>query len=216
MAAFPEAVLLAAWEAALGFAGVRRALALAVAGGAEPASVADLALGRRDEFLLALRERCFGTTYPCLVTCPACGEDLELELTGDDLRASGGTATTAGYEVRPVTSRDLLEVRTRRELLARCVVSAPSPEGEVPAVALSTCDPQADVRIDLDCASCGHRWTSPFDIARYLWTELETHARRLLYDVHALATAYGWAEADVLAVSPARRRYYLELAGKTA
>ncbi len=83
-------------------------------------------------------------------------------------------------------------------------------------MALSTCDPQADVRIDLDCASCGHRWTSPFDIARYLWTELETHARRLLYDVHALATAYGWAEADVLAVSPARRRYYLELAGKTA
>jgi hypothetical protein len=34
----------------------------------------------------------------------------------------------------------------------------------------------------------------------------------MLYDVHALASAYGWREADVLAMSPMRRQVYLELA----
>jgi hypothetical protein len=43
---------------------------------------------------------------------------------------------------------------------------------------------------------------------------METYARRLLYDVHALASAYGWSEDEVLAVSPARRRCYLEMAGQ--
>ncbi len=31
--------------------------------------------------------------------------------------------------------------------------------------------------------------------------------------VHALARAYGWREADVLAMSEARRHFYLELVG---
>ncbi|MFE3175994.1 hypothetical protein ACFXPA_10815 [Amycolatopsis sp. NPDC059090] len=231
---FTEASLLDVWEAAHGLGAVRRALALAVAGGAEPGEVGDLAVGRRDEFLLALRERCFGTAFPCLVSCPSCGEELELELSSRDLRPSQVDAAAIvavdGYEVefRAVTSRDLLEVHSRRALLERCVVTARMGDQEVErselpdAVlgalpdALAAGDPQADVRIDLDCAVCGHRWASPFDIAVYLWTELEACARRLLYDVHALALAYGWSEAEVLAVSPGRRRRYLELAGTMA
>ena len=38
-------------------------------------------------------------------------------------------------------------------------------------------------------------------------------ALRLLGHVHALARAYGWREADILAMSPARRQVYLDLAG---
>ncbi|ATY09816.1 hypothetical protein CU254_04575 [Amycolatopsis sp. AA4] len=219
MAAFTEASLLDVWEAAAGLSAVRRALALAVAGGAEPAEVGDLAVGRRDEFLLALRERCFGTAFPCLVNCPSCGEELELELSSRELRPSRVDAPTvvAGCEFRAVTSRDLLEVHSRQELLERCVAGELS-EAALAALpdALAAADPQADVRIELDCAVCGHRWASPFDIAAYLWTELEACARRLLYDVHALALAYGWSEAEVLAVSPGRRRRYLELAGTVA
>ena len=36
-------------------------------------------------------------------------------------------------------------------------------------------------------------------------------ARRTLRDVHVLARAYGWREADVLALSPTRRQIYVEL-----
>jgi hypothetical protein len=34
-----------------------------------------------------------------------------------------------------------------------------------------------------------------------------------LREVHTLAWAYGWREADILAMSPARRQFYIELVG---
>ena len=46
-----------------------------------------------------------------------------------------------------------------------------------------------------------------------LWSEIHAWARQLLRDVHALARAYGWREADILALSPTRRGIYLELLG---
>jgi len=35
--------------------------------------------------------------------------------------------------------------------------------------------------------------------------------RRLLVEVHALASAYGWSEQEILSLSDARRRLYLEM-----
>jgi len=237
VAALSEAGLLATWEAGLGQGPVRRALTLAAAGGAEPSSVADLSIGRRAEFVLALRESCFGGKFPCAATCPACHEELELELTIDEVRAASPVCeprvTFEEFEVefRLITSRDLLAVRpelptARRRLLERCVRGARRREQNVAvrnlpdavldavAAALPTCDPQADVLLALDCAACAHEWSSPFDIAAHLWTEMDAYVRRLLHDVHALASVYGWSEDEVLAVSPARRRYYLEMAGQ--
>jgi len=45
----------------------------------------------------------------------------------------------------------------------------------------------------------------------FLWTEITSQARRLLHEVHLLATTYGWHEADILAMSAIRRQYYLEM-----
>ena len=42
---------------------------------------------------------------------------------------------------------------------------------------------------------------------------LEKPPGATLAEVHALAAAYGWTEAEVLALSAARRRAYLELVG---
>ena len=36
-------------------------------------------------------------------------------------------------------------------------------------------------------------------------------AGALLHEVHRLASAYGWSEAQILALSPARRAQYLAL-----
>jgi hypothetical protein len=72
-------------------------------------------------------------------------------------------------------------------------------------------DPQAEVLLDLTCPACGARWQTVFDIATYFWTELAAEAKRLMREVDALARAYGWREADILALSPGRRQAYLEL-----
>lgn len=77
---------------------------------------------------------------------------------------------------------------------------------------MAAADPQADVQLACTCPACGEAWPMVFDIASVLWSEIHAWARRLLRDVHALARAYGWREADVLALGPTRRQIYLELA----
>jgi hypothetical protein len=46
-----------------------------------------------------------------------------------------------------------------------------------------------------------------------LWMRLQLAAERLLLDVDALARAYGWSEAQVLALPPLRRAAYLQMVG---
>jgi hypothetical protein len=53
----------------------------------------------------------------------------------------------------------------------------------------------------------------PFDIVTFLWREIENLAGHLLRDVHTLASAYGWRESDILALSAARRDFYLAALG---
>ena len=65
----------------------------------------------------------------------------------------------------------------------------------------------------LNCADCGHRWVSAFDIVSFLWSEIDNWAKRLLREVCALATALGWREADILAMSAQRRQLYLQIIG---
>ncbi|MFG2226852.1 hypothetical protein [Streptomyces sp. NPDC048644] len=112
-------------------------------------------------------------------------------------------------------------------LLARCTVSAtrdgaPLPADELPgalpdtvrrllAEAAERADPAAEITLSIACPECGEATPAELDIADHLWTELDAWARDVLLDVHLLATAYGWSEPEILALSPQRRRYYLEL-----
>jgi len=72
-------------------------------------------------------------------------------------------------------------------------------------------DPLAEIEIALQCPACQERWSILFDIVSFFWAELTAQARRLMHDVHALASAYGWRERDILALSSARRKFYREL-----
>jgi len=72
-------------------------------------------------------------------------------------------------------------------------------------------DPQADVQLDLRCPACGTAWQAAFDMPAYFWSEIDAWAQCTLGEVHVLARTYGWRESDILALSPGRRRLYLEL-----
>ncbi|MFD7285542.1 hypothetical protein [Streptomyces sp. NPDC059863] len=115
----------------------------------------------------------------------------------------------------------------RRLLVARCAVSAvrggePVPPDRLAALLpadvqrrlaekAAEADPAADMTLNVNCPECGGATPAALDITSYLWTELDAWARDLLLDVHLLASAYGWSEPEILALSPLRRRYYLEL-----
>ncbi len=222
MAVVTELALLSAWENACGRPAPERAVTLAaVASGMPFEDAADLPLGALGLLLLQLREQCFGPRLDGLTECPRCGTELDVRIDVGELRvcdAGGSTSVeVAGRTVRlrALTSRDIHCAGDDRELLlARCIVDevADPPPGLLDAVEaqLDTMDPLAAPAIDLDCPSCRASWPAPLDIAGFVWNEVDRFARRLLYDVHTLATAYGWREPDVLAVSPARRRFYLQ------
>ncbi len=139
------------------------------------------------------------------------------------------------YEVqyRLPTSADLLAVAAagdaaaaRQALLRRCVLAlhqdgvdaaetalADLPDFVAQAVAaqMEAADPQGNVQLALDCPACGHHWLQAFDILTYLWREIDDWAQRTLHEVHLLATAYGWSEQAILALSARRRHIYLEM-----
>ena len=72
-------------------------------------------------------------------------------------------------------------------------------------------DPIADLRVGVICPACGHAWAATLDIVAYLWDELHDWAQDLLAEVHVLARHYAWSERDILALTPVRRRFYLDL-----
>lgn len=82
------------------------------------------------------------------------------------------------------------------------------------ADAVRECDPQAEVELALTCPSCGMQWNALFDIVNFLWREVDAWASCMLHEVHILASTYGWSERDILALSPWRRRHYLDSIGE--
>jgi hypothetical protein len=88
------------------------------------------------------------------------------------------------------------------------------PEEVVDAVAarLAAADAHLETLLDLTCPACGEAWRTELDPATFVWEELRAHALALLDEVDVLARAYGWSEAEILALGAERRRLYVERA----
>ena len=114
--------------------------------------------------------------------------------------------------IRALLSRCLVELRRngRKQKLER-LESMPQGLIDIVAAEMERADPQANVQLNLQCADCGHRWSSPFDIVTFLWIEIDHWARQILSEVCTLASAFGWREADILAMSAYRRQLYLQI-----
>jgi hypothetical protein len=216
-------------------------LLLAAYPGSPRPTLAQLSIGERDSLLLGLREQAFGSGLTALAECHQCGARLEFQLRVADLcvpRESPAletlTLSVGDYELefRLPNSFDLSAVREttdlddkKQRLLERLVSRARHcgleigtkelPEEVIAAMEdrMEKADPQAVVQLSVHCECCGHEWKTGFDIASFLWTEVDSWAIRILREVHSLARAYSWSETDILAMSPWRRQCYLEMLG---
>ena len=199
--------------------------------------VSELDIGRRDRLLLDMRAATFGPRLDLAAVCPACAESLDVGLSIQALAVEGPDDATfealslieldgARFRLRPADSRDLAAVagldepeEARRVLALRCLEPLDPVEPEtlgdrlvdLVAERMAVLDPQADLFAALDCPDCGHAWEAPIDIGLVLINEIETAAERLLADIHDLAHAYHWSEAEILALPAHRRRTYLQL-----
>jgi hypothetical protein len=102
-------------------------------------------------------------------------------------------------------------IGSRLEACVTCGECGTLLEASVECRALIAEPPDA---FELVCDHCNKRSSSVFDIRAFFWRELSARAQQIVLDVHDLARAYGWRESDVLSLSPARRRRYLELVGE--
>lgn len=205
--------------------------------------LARLSIGERDSCILKLREIAFGPWLVGQADCPACGEDLETKFEIKDIQVNRRESDRKlidkfcfdGYELkfRLPNSLDLLSLsesvsleKSRYILLSRCTLSASYQENEITmdklpsevldavVMKMEEIDPQADVQLNLICPECTHRWHIAFDIVSFFWKEIDQWAKHLLLDVHMLARAYGWSEAEILKMNPWRRQFYLEMIDK--
>jgi hypothetical protein len=200
---------------------------------------AQTTIGERDEYLLRFRDEMFGPKIDAITACTACGERLAISFTTESIRAEPPqlppqegrfSVRASGYEVsyRLPNSSDLIEVIESGEghgpdvLLKRCVEASrnnksvdpsrlPAPVLKLISERMAAADPQAEIRIELACPACEHQRSVVFDILAYLWSEIDEWARRLLMEIHALASAYGWSEADIMKMSARRRNLYLQM-----
>jgi len=206
-----------------------------VGGETGPDAARALSAGDRVALLLELRRLLAGDSLPCVLDCPwpDCGERLELDLdVGDLLAAADGAGRThelefggerlvfrlptgadeevaarVAVEQGPEAAVDVL----RRECLVNPPPSPPPGLDDALGAAIAGADPYAEISLALRCPVCERDGEVAFDAASYLWRDLEARLARLDRDVHALASRYGWSEAEILALGERRRARYLEL-----
>ena len=193
--------------------------------------VADWPLGRRNRALAQLRTLYFGPRMQGWMACGQCGEKLEFEVNCRAMAemsepTPGEPITFEGRTFRVPTSRDLAAVAGERDgeqaslrLLQNCEVE-PGANGstswsadEIQEVAakMALADPLAEIALGFECPVCKHSSEETLDLPTFFWAELESRARRLLLEIHTLATAYGWAESAILTMSDVRRSAYLQM-----
>lgn len=188
----------------------------------------NLTIGERDQLLIKAYQALFGSEIEVFSSCSACSCELELlvdlnELLAADYEVDANSEIELHGKqllVEPIRVGDLKQVKRIGyekwidEKLSQAKIASKliTQEGRNEyAARLSELDPQADICLEFECVECQFSWIDPFDIASQLWFRFDATCKRLLAAVHSLASAYGWTETEVLAMSPWRREVYLNM-----
>jgi hypothetical protein len=243
MRALAGELLLVAWEEGAPEHDLGRALTLLSIAlpDADREQLGALPIAQRNLLLLCLHGLTFGPLLNVFGVCPKCAEQFEFAVPAAEMAArlegqSPGSRMAwreAGrqYRLRAVTTDDLLatlgvpEAAAAQDLLlAGCLEVSPAEPGEPGepggSTALAAVLPRfeqlnaaAELRCWIECPGCSARELLDLDVARFLWMEVRNGARRLLGEIHELASAYGWSERDIVGMGAGRRAAYLEMLG---
>jgi hypothetical protein len=199
-----------------------------------PEVVAGLTRPDRARLLLAMRASLAGDEIRLIASCPnpGCGEISEVVLSVADLLGPEPGTTEATivdtvngrFRVRLPRGADDAAVAglpdgARSSALWRRIAE-PDPSGAAPAtlgalaaalVELNESVRAPDLAVVARCPECAAWIELDPDPADLLGRALLRNADRLLAEVHCLAFHYGWAQAEILALSRPRRHRYLDL-----
>lgn len=211
---------------------------LSVSGTVEVETVLQWTLKKRLQGLLAVYGVTFGDELVMDARCTHddCGEWLQLPLSmpafvetaGDDGSIIHAPDDKTQLRLRLPTGVDQLlwlEQRPMRTLfgsMASTLVmevnqGVPGPDFYVPEqwlpgleALLEQHDPLTALQIDTTCAGCEREFSISLDLERQILARFARLQQTLLEEVHILAFAYHWSERDIMDLTPARRRWYLQ------
>lgn len=178
-------------------------------------------VAKRRQGLLAIAVATHGTLRDLTATChaPACGErmDLQVDLTAFNTDWREDRVMVPGHSLvlRLPSPGDLTGSEAEGPDLLRNLVV----EGDVPAntawlddadTALGEADPLGDLELQATCPECGAPVSHPFALEPFLMAELAGELSRLIDEIHVLAMAYHWSEAEILALPNSRRALYID------
>jgi hypothetical protein len=202
--------------------------------GFDHARATSLTVGDRDALALGIRAASFDAPMQARLSCPACGEPLDLSLDPLSLLAAEPPPEAAfhhdefRFTCRAVTAADQQAVAHRPDpalaLLERCVVAEdaagridiatlPDALREQAAAHLLALDPQAETRLACACPACGSAVEGTLDAGGFLLAEVLRRAPALAREVLVLARATGWTEDAILAMPRRRRLRYAAMLG---
>ena len=154
----------------------------------------------------------FGFALPVdVLTDAAANAPLRVELDGSRtvrLRRPTGSDLQAWRTLRPASRAEAEAVMLASLIMdgdLRLEDSAGLQE------ALAAQDPLVAFEAGCACPACGAPNLVAVDLEAEALARLERCQHALLREVHALASHYGWTEAEVLAVPPSRRAHYLAM-----
>jgi hypothetical protein len=232
--ALTASALIELWEHALPAAPIDRASVILTAAWPELSAqdVAALPIGARDRLLLTLRAAAFGPVLEGKADCPGCGGAIELmfDIATALEHPAGAPALSLDLDGRHIACRlpssaDVAAIveaglegeAAERFLVERCLEEAgcDALSDRLVAVlseAMAVADPWSELILAADCPACRSPAELVLDPLTALWAEIEARAYAQMWAVARLATAFGWREADILAMSNLRRRSYLAMA----
>lgn len=195
----------------------------------------DLTVGKRLECLLNLAAGGTQSAFFFAFKCGACGQDLEFELTLDEIaemqaEADASETVEIAFEnqtavFRKPNARDQDKWRAAEsngdnaaETMIRSLQIAPDnalkiseKDYERLAEAMDEADPLINFNCRVRCAECGAANDFPIDLCDFALGELSRAQQFLIRAVHRLATRYHWSEKEIFAVPHWRRMKYLAL-----
>lgn len=205
-----------------------------------PLDPAELPISDVDALVLRLRQRIIGDVVSAEQVCAAPGCHARVDITfsieaylehhqpaappaflpaGDE---GWYRLSDAEVQFRLPRAADQLAIARaaapEQALLALCVRPPEVPgqvrdriEAVMEAMAPSLCS-----ELEGLCPQCGERVAATFDPIQYMLRELRDRSALLYEEVSAIAHFHHWSEAEILALPPARRARYADLAVQAA
>lgn len=130
---------------------------------------------------------------------------------------------TGGDQETVCRYHDLSEEERCERMLAECLEDQPREAAHHIIASLSSGErehverrmhelaPQLEIALEAVCPDCGAAFNAEIDLPFLLLTQMRADEPNLDWEVHFLAWHYHWSEAEILALTPTRRRRYIGL-----